>query len=376
MMLWASQTPTNAVVGLALLLSGSLGMVPAEAQDTLVVTDGPACADCTIEFVREASIGGDDDSFGHVKDDAHRTAFLSNGEFWVASSQVGGHLLRYAPDGTLLQEYDYRGDGPGEFLAPMGLVAKGDSLVVLGGTRILVYDAEGEPARFERLYLQPFSISPMGDSTLLVQGITPDPSGPGAKPETPSGVAEQIVRIGLDDMDRTGFPAPFDGLTSKERRRTEVAASRDGGFWTIPENRYQFRKWDSSGALISVLVRESDWFEPWRYEDWDTPRDDGVPTRITYINEDTEGLLWTVTFVQDEDFVPFPARRDGLYHKDHPQLDAMVEVLDPDRGVVLARRRFPGTTSRFLSGGRIAFYEATSNFAQVIHFGRFELRGR
>lgn len=70
-----------------------------------------------------------------MNDDANRAAFLASGEFWIASSQAGGRLLRYAPDGSLLREYDRTGDGPGEFSTVMAIVAARDSLVVFGGTR-------------------------------------------------------------------------------------------------------------------------------------------------------------------------------------------------------------------------------------------------
>jgi hypothetical protein len=281
----------------------------------------------------------------------------------VASSQVDATLLRYGPRGDLIEVQTREGEGPGEFQRIQHLLALGDTLIVLDGTRLTLLDTEGGLIRshpFER-YAHKAVIQGSG---VLVNAFESAQRGIGVSAISTNGVMDAHYPEVTSSLDRT------------QDFRVRIARSSKG-FWTALENTHELTRWSLRGEKELVLARESAFLMPWDLSDWASYRPDPYPPRLMDMYEDEAGRIWTISHVADEEFVPLsrdaPYGRDQVRPRDHPQMDALVEVIDPVQGRVVARVRFDGVMSRFLTGGRVALFEATPIGAQVIRYGVLRL---
>jgi hypothetical protein len=106
-------------------------------------------------------------------------------------------------------------------------------------------------------------------------------------------------------------------------------------------NAYQVELWDVSGQLRQTVVRETDWFKPWK----DMYPQNGPPNPfLSAVRQDTEGLLWTIVGRLDANAAAARAPQTGCQRRAdcaNQEYDTMIEVLDPRSGALLASRRFP-----------------------------------
>lgn len=358
----ARDFPSALTVASLLLTWADTGALVGQASTT-VIPDRTACPSCTIEFVESARIDGDRDTFGVVARDALRTAFFSSGRFVVASAQNDGTLLWYGADGTLEKVDEREGQGPGEFQGISHIAVVDDTLTVLSAGRLTRLTAEGEVVETHRVDVGA-QRAVIGRDAILMNAF--------------DGASGGYTILELDRQGRVTrrFPAVTEGLETLAAFRVRVTPHAGGGFWTAHMNRYRIDRWSPDGELTQTLRRSALWFEDWRLEDWSRPRPDPVPPQVASIYEDPSGRIWVVTFVTDEDFTPdLDQDRDHVRPSDHPQLDAVVEVIDPVAGTVIARQRWPGMVSGFLESGHVAMYEATRVGAQTIRYGKLEVRG-
>lgn len=345
---------------LAILIVLELG-IPGNgwAQDLIRVPDATACEACRVEFRETARIGGDSDPFGVVGRDADRTVFLPSGEFWVASSQVDGTLLRFSPRGDLMEIQRREGEGPGEFQRVLHLLSIEDTLLVVDQSRLTLLDTEGELIRTHPFERHTYKAVASG-AGLLVNAFDAQRRQNG------------IASISSEGATVAHYPTVTRGLDRTQDFRVRIARSANG-FWTARENTHELVRWSPAGTKELVLARESAFLVPWELADWASYRPDPYPPRLMDLYEDEMGRVWTISHVADENFVPLdpedPYGRDEVRPREHPQMDALVEVIDPARGQVVARARFDGVMSKFLTGGRVALFEATPIGAQVIRYG-------
>jgi hypothetical protein len=117
-------------------------------------------------------------------------------------------------------------------------------------------------------------------------------------------------------------------------------------FWAAPLNEYQVQLWRTDGRLIRTLAMGREWFPPWSApERLRRSRDRPPVARLGGgIFLDPDGLLWVVSnhaaAKWSEAYIPGKVDAMG-----NPDLDIdkylvpVIEVIDPVKGVVLARHR-------------------------------------
>ncbi|MEX0891222.1 MAG: hypothetical protein WEB88_03555 [Gemmatimonadota bacterium] len=118
-----------------------------------------------------------------------------------------------------------------------------------------------------------------------------------------------------------------------------LTRSSDGGFWTLEPTSYRIVEWNETGLPVRVFEVASDWpdDEPTAFAGWDTP-----PAAIpSYLSADRSGLLWVIGQLPDAAWRPLdvPDARDPLPDPSSVY-DSMIEVIDPRRGIVVARGRY------------------------------------
>ena len=62
---------------------------------------------------------------------------------WFVLDRRGTQVHRISEAGSLLGSFGREGEGPGEFSRPVAIAARGDTVIVLDGTRLQLYDLEG-----------------------------------------------------------------------------------------------------------------------------------------------------------------------------------------------------------------------------------------
>jgi hypothetical protein len=119
-------------------------------------------------------------------------------------------------------------------------------------------------------------------------------------------------------------------------------------------------------------VRDAPWFAPKGVEAV-AGRKPGVtppPPVVLAIREDSLGRLWIISVVASRDWrryeTPNPARP-------HLTVDPWLEVIDPERGVVVARKKLPVFGMGFV-GDDMYSYEEDEAGAPIVRLWRLILR--
>lgn len=129
-----------------------------------------------------------------------------------------------------------------------------------------------------------------------------------------------------------------------------VAAAADGTFWVALEHPYRIARWDLDGQRRGEFIRTADWFPTHRKESLLSDSVGGeLPSHIAGIWEDAHGLLWILSYVPDNRWIQAPRRERLGRLKNNASVairrggyDMAIEVIDPDRGHLIASERFPG----------------------------------
>lgn len=121
-----------------------------------------------------------------------------------------------------------------------------------------------------------------------------------------------------------------------------LANGRDGHFWAPYVDEYRIEKYDMNGDLRQVIRRSPDWFRP--SETDESPPPFSRPT-FGQVFENDRGRLWSVIRVPAEDRDTAEAALEGAIRMDELNRDdvqdTVIEILDPDQGVVVSRLHLP-----------------------------------
>jgi hypothetical protein len=309
-----------------------LSLLPNEqlqGQQRLTVSDKPSCAACTIELTRVTRLGGPLDSL-YFDLGAAVIARDRRGRIYIGPREPLGPaaVTVYDSAGRYITALARRGMGPGEiFSLRTFLLTPQDSLVLFDRTKMVVLSPSYELVREEP------STSPSIGGRSLVRLSN----------------GNIVIPASIASSDRAGYPLHLSSrngilLNSFGAEVPLVRPDRPyeiyrtvgwaGGnmIWSAHDTRYQLELWDVAGSLRKTLVRETSWFQP-----WGTANEMFTHPRVGAVRQDAEGLVWTIVKIPDTT-VPFnqivgPAGSNRLY-------DTLIEVIDPENGVLLASRRF------------------------------------
>jgi hypothetical protein len=139
----------------------------------------------------------------------------------------------------------------------------------------------------------------------------------------------------------------FGRVSESDFRNQEIdrtITSSDGKrFWaTWSDNSthgYVLEEWDATGARLLTLRRNADWFTTKRQPDGKAgPAQMPPPSGIEVLHQDDAGLILVLIRVADRRWTD-PNTRPTKSEEIPLYLDLIVEVIDPDAGVVLASLR-------------------------------------
>lgn len=308
------------------------------------VADHPTCSTCRIEIVRRGDLHEAEEA-GDLSSQVRSAVLLADGSLLVTQySPKLGLPLRFDSTGHYLGPVSRSGAGPQEFRHATHVASyRGDSVLVLDARlrRVSIISESGRVGRSTSAAPLAGSrdAATFGDGQVVAatDGLTRAVEG------------EPLHIYSADFLPVRSFGAGQggDGNAGFSRR---VAVSTGTTFWAAQMTSYVVERWSRDGQLLLTLKRDAPWFGP----NWHTvPRD--APTRppalVQGIREDREGLLWIFITVPDPKWrtaygaprkaPPRPGSPPTVYPIERWDrlVDTMIEVLDPARGVVIARRR-------------------------------------
>ncbi len=253
-------------------------------------------------------------------------------------------ILVYDSGGNLESVWGRGGDGPGEYkLIGQLLMLDEDSLGVLDrvSLRLTVLDADGSVARTQQLPLHPYpeQIARLNDGTLVVAG--------GEHTAAATGYVMHLVR-----PDGSASPFVPAGMVLRSRpsasKRRLAAAGKT--VWAARPDRYELTQYGADETPLRVLKREAGWFPDREVEGIVDFAKDGAAPFLVDLRVDEEGFIWTMVTLADADWAP--AGDVGSISRER-RYDSIVEVIDPDRGVVVRSQRFPWYGHGFTNDGLV-----------------------
>jgi hypothetical protein len=347
------------------LLTALLAMlpsaIPAGAQQRIEIAGGPTCSECRIVVEPYLTLGGEvSPGIGSPFFHAARDAL---GRVWITGAREQDVGV-YGADGRPLNTLGGRGQGPGEFMTAMQILARAQTVSVLdpGNQRETVYDMEYKIVRTVPLP-GPVKAAVVLDDSLSLYNInfwTPDKVG-----------------YPLHLVDLTGRVVLSVGYDGKVVRRDSplgdraLAAASGGGFWAARTTEYEVEKWTVAGERRLSIARSVVWFGAHDGMDWTPP----LPW-IEEIWEDSDGLLWVAIRVAAPDWKRAAVMRGDLLVNiaDHDAFfDTILEVIDPRRGEVLAGTRVDPWIKSYLGGGLAASYKEDEEGWPFLHLWEIKL---
>ena len=322
------------------LAAVALLAVPQESagQDTIHV---PSCTECEIGLSHVVSLGSAADPFSPA-DRPHHVIHDGLGRYIVKAGFPVTRLLVYGVDGELDSVWGRPGEGPGEYRSIKHLLMlRGDSLGVVDDSvlRLTVLNADGSVARTQRLPFRLHRLAQLDDGTMIASGVQ----------HTADAIGYVLHVVGTDGSSRPLGPAQT-VLPTRPSASQRRLARAGGTFWAARPDRYELTEHASDGTQLRFLKRGADWFPDRDTEGPPDPLRDPPPPFVVAVHVDEEGLIWTMLQVADADWAPVD---DPMSISWEDYFDSIVEVINPDSGLVLRSQRFPWHGHGFTNDGLI-----------------------
>jgi hypothetical protein len=162
-------------------------------------------------------------------------------------------------------------------------------------------------------------------------------------------------------------------------RLLTLSRSRFGGVWLADITEYRIERWDLEGELRAAWQSRPRWFP-----DKNTGRSISVDIApspsLSGIAEDSAGRLWIVATVADarwrDGVVPGPiqhGRQTVRVRSQQEWLDTIIEVVDPDRGAVVATKQFDVALFAMVDRTHAASFDESADGEPVIRIWRMRL---
>ena len=173
----------------------------------------------------------------------------------------------------------------------------------------------------------------------------------------------------VTSMDRSDMRV-LTGANIYELKRF-LAPRDETSFWSLHAAEYMIDLWDTSGRRLESLRRDAPWFVKRRTRS--LARLSPPPTDPKGLAADSDGLLWVLFSVADSDWVGYEApgwgpeqNEERSYpgrnrHLEDGVFDSVLEVVDPELGVVIARARHDEYFYGFAGPQVVVHYDGSSN---------------
>lgn len=312
---------------LACLTAAAVSMTPLTGQAT---THLSRCATCEIELAvsRVASLGAAADPFSPAER-PHHVVHDRHDRYFVMAGFPVDRILVYKTGGGLDAVWGRGGEGPGEYQSIRQLLLlRGDSLGVVDdvGLRLTVLDADGSAARTQPLPFHPFRIVQLDNGSLVMAGLDRTAGGGG-----------YVMHLIRPDGSVSPFGPEGTVLRSRPSASQRHLAAAGKTVWAARPDRYELTEFALDGTPLRVLRRAADWFPDRDYEGTVSIAEAPSPYLVA-LRVDEKGRIWTMVRLADTDWAPSDA--SGTYGSYGRHYDSVVEVIDPDRGLVVKSQRF------------------------------------
>lgn len=345
MMLTSARTLACLAVQMLLPFATSLAQSRAAAVPSVaIVRDQVTCATCRISFhspiVLEPPPDGFPASPQTVARDAAGNIYTGYG-FTV-------ELMKHSPAGQLLRHVRPEGDGPGEFRSIQTIaILRGDSIILIDAQlqRGTVADSGGKIARTVRMPTPHGSVVRLRDSILVINSSIRDRRRAGLPLHeftTTGGIGRSF-----------GDPAPSIRPGHEEDIARVMQRGRGDSLWVVrTSQRYDLELWPlGANAPSRILRREAPWFPARQFPAPTVPSGAAPAPEVLGVWEDLQRRVWVMIRVADPRWKSALARGETVrghgparrtYADPAEYYDTLFEVIDADRGVLLAKHREDG----------------------------------
>jgi hypothetical protein len=309
-----------------------------------------------LQFSRRVTFGDRDGPgfLGLPADVGHR----KNGE-WVVTDQTNRTEVKFfGADGVWLRTLGRAGDGPGEFRWALTLaVEPNDGLRVFDGRlgRITEYSPDLRVNGTAPGPQQAFSMAFLSGGRLVFAAQRNTRAGIGL----PLHLMDPTGRI----VHSFGADPPITEWGNPHKVWRTVAPSRDSAVWAAHLTEYQVERWTLMGARTHTFLGEVSWFKPQARFGRGSGPDAPPAGGLFRIRADPQGRLWLAFLVPDLQWksaltsTTGPSGQTRWVSRDYNLLyDTIIEVVDVEKGRVIASGRHPSSIWGFTNEGDLIFH--------------------
>jgi hypothetical protein len=241
--------------------------------------------------------------------------------------------------------------------------------------RMSVLDPGWAEVRTAPIPNYPWSAAILESRDIIVNADVRDPDRIGRPYHRFDAMGNYLDAFG-DEPGESVLPGDISG------RMRWIAPGHGSTFWSLRLRRqYVVELWDVSGQRLRQLVRDAEWFRPYDRDRPTTREDPPQAEGVAIWFDRATGWIWTILNVPDPNWrsgLGAPQRMEG--QTAYPIVDfqrvfdTVVEVLDPENGRVVARRRFDGTIDMANGFGVVAGAREREDGTPYVQLWRIVLR--
>lgn len=340
-----------------LLPSAPLALIAQQSARHTAIGDELSCPRCVIQvsssFVLRASSAG----AGTIWTLPNAVRIDGRARIWVL--QPNEPAILFDSKGKFLRSVGEKGKGPGEYGAPVEVIAfHRDSVALVDALnlRTSILDADLVPRRFVST---PWIPKPLvvaeWPSRLVGRAVARTPRSAGYPLHLLSMAGRELsVAKSFGADSGTLLPGSLPSALALARCDSKT-------FWAAELSRYQLTEWTYDGRAIRVLDRRPDWFRGDGGQGLGNPREP-PPARIADTRCADDGLLWVLINTPKASWRnAWPSRGQAREVRSaeirFSQLfETIIEVVDPRSAQVVARQRTSEYLFGLLAGNRAAAF--------------------
>lgn len=291
-----------------------------------------------IELRPEVVLGHPDDP---VLLNWYSRAAFAGGLYGVSRAANYNGIPVFSANGAFRDVVGRRGQGPGEFTAPLVFAGPKNQLwaVDIPNQRITSIDSTARIVSAVRFEGAIWEAAVVDSARVVASGIIQD-GLLGAVHWKPDMVH---VLGGTGEVELS-----LRSAAHSPRAMPRLAVSPDRRLWVARGNEYRLEEWSVEGQLVRTFGRSPSWFHTWATAS-DSPR-----SILAGLRADQRNRLWVFIEIPDPDR-KHPSTENGRVSLEtyNGMIDTVVEVVDVDRAEVIARQTFPGMVRPVYGGGSI-----------------------
>jgi hypothetical protein len=185
--------------------------------------------------------------------------------------------------------------------------------------------------------------------------------------------------LSLDGSIVRSFGADTPSVNPQQRHAhlRVLSAPKNGAFWMARRTDYVLERWDVTGKKLAEWRRRTDWF-PTHGRGGMRSRTEPPNPSIQALWVDDDNRAWVIISVADPNWADAVDHSAGSFqgiprnkYTDHNDyFDTVIEVIDLDKGVLLARARMDNQAVYASGDGRIVTYLEADDGTQLIEVWR------